>query len=294
MTAAFRFDPRFLKRLERLALVSRRLGGSLHKGLRQSRSHGSSVEFADFREYLPGDDTRFVDWNAFARLERLFIKLFHEESSLCLHLLLDNSASMGFGAPAKLDAAKRYAAALAYVALARLDSVTVTALAGGADASLAPRRGRQQIHSILEFLTRVGPAGALDLNRSLRRYGSHPARNALAIVISDFLDPDGGAEGLAFLRHRKYEAVMLHLVTPEELDPRFRGDRLLVDAETGAEVDITASARLFRRYLDRLGEHCAGLEGFARRHGLTYARVTTTDPFETVVLDHLRRRRIVK
>ncbi|HNW93818.1 MAG TPA: DUF58 domain-containing protein [bacterium] len=286
-------EPNFFRRLERLTLLSRRLGAAPQKGIRQSRSHGASVEFADFRDYLPGDDTRFLDWNAYARLEKLFIKLFHEEASLNLHLLIDTSASMGFGEPGKLTAAARMAAALAYIALARLDAVTVAALPGAGAPPLSPRRGRRQIHAVLRFLRDLEAHGTLNLTPALRRYGSHPAQNALAVVISDFLDPDGCSEGLAYLRHRKFDVVMLHLLTPEELNPRFGGDRLLADVETGTELDVTASPRLFRRYQAALREHGDGLEEFARRHGMAYARVVTTTPLEEVVLTCLRQRRVL-
>lgn len=286
-------DPAFFRRLEQLALVARRLGSANVPGQRESRGHGTSVEFADFRDYMPGDDLRFVDWNAYARLDRLFIKLFHAETPLALHLLIDTSPSMAFGTPDKFIYARKLAASLAYMALAGLDQVTVAALTDGELRSLPLTRGKRQIFSILDFLRAMTTSPLPDLNRALTRYAARQSRHALAVVISDFLDPASAAAGLAFLRYRGYQVALLHVLSPEEWDPAFAGDFLLTDSESGAELDVTASAQLFARYRATRDAWLADLELTARRAGCNYARVLTTAPLDEVVLRYLRQRHLV-
>lgn len=287
------FDPAFFRRLEKLRLLARRVTRSERQGERRSRAHGTSLEFADFREYLPGDDFRFVDWNAFARLERLFIKLFHEEASLRLTILVDNSPSMDYGSSSKFDAARRLCAAFAYLTLARLDQVEVRVLGGDPAPRLTPRRGRGQIFSIIDFLTAAKPAKMENFSRALRRAAPNPARNAFALVLSDFLDPAGYEDGVRWLRFQRYQVGLVQMLAPEEIRPDFAGDRLLEDPETGAVVDVTASPRLFRKYQDVLAAHSRGIEDLARRTGSAYAAVDSSAAIEEIFHGSLRRGRFV-
>ncbi len=287
-------DPAFFRRLEQLALVARRLGSSSQPGKRLSRGHGSSVEFADFRDYLPGDDPRFIDWNAFARLDRLFLKLFHEEAPLALHLLVDCSPSMDYGTPGKFTYARQLAAALAYVALAQLDQAAVCALRTGEPQATPLTRGKRSIFGVLDFLRGLRPEHPVALNAALRRYAARPARNALAVIISDCLDPAGLADGLKFLRYRGYQAALLQVLSPDEWEPSFTGDFLLRDCETGHTVEVTASGELFARYRSARDAWTEELAALARDTGCAYARLLTTDPLDTVVLRYLRQRHLLR
>ncbi|MEK8022679.1 MAG: DUF58 domain-containing protein [Candidatus Hydrogenedentota bacterium] len=291
--ASLNIDPAFFRRLERLALVSGRLGLADRKGERRAATRGTSIEFADFREYHFGDDLRFVDWNACARLDKLFIKLFHEETSLRVHLLIDNSASMDFGSPNKLDLARRLAAALSYIALSRLDEVTVSWL-GSRRGGLEPCRGQGGIHGVIRFLNERPAATSFHLSEELEMYSRRSARNALAVVVSDFLDADGIERGVRALLHRKYQVSLVQILSPEELNPHFGGDLLLEDSETGATIDVTASPRLFERYRQALLEHNQSIEKVAREHGLSHALVSTATPDDEIFLRILRARGVVR
>src|SRR5690242_10417397 len=163
-------DPQFLARLERLELVSRKIFLGLMKGERRSKRKGQSVEFADYRNYVKGDDLRFLDWNLYARLDRLFIRLFMEEEDLHFYVLIDNSLSMDFGKPSKLHFAKQVAAALAFVGLVNLDRVVIEAFNDRLTQSLPAVRGRRSLWRVLSFLNKVEPAGPSNLRESLRTF----------------------------------------------------------------------------------------------------------------------------
>ena len=211
------FDPSFLKKLEMLTLVARQLFRGDTRGERRSSVHGASVEFADFRPYVQGDDFRRIDWNAFAKFESLMLRLFVEEQELSVHILLDCSASMNYGTPQaanKFDYARRLTAALAYMALANTDKVTFTTLAVDAEndtylgAPSGTLRGKPGILRLMERLQALKPAGNTDLNASLSRFGLRTTRAGLVIIISDLLSESGVEEGVKRLRYGKHDVVL--------------------------------------------------------------------------------------
>ena len=285
--------PEFLRRLERLSLaVSRAFPGRLH-GERRSTRRGASVEFADFRNYAHGDDLRAVDWNIYARLEKLFLKLFVAEEDLAVHLLLDTSRSMGFGTPGKLLAAQRLAAALGYLALNDLDRLSVAAITDHVGARLAGVRGAGSAATLFSWLRGLRADGATDFTRALREYHTLARQPGLLVLISDFLAP-GIEDGLRALVGRRFSLVLVRVVAPEERDPPFAGDLRLVDAETGAVREITVTAGVLSRYKQRLREHRQRLEGFCMRYGVNYVEMATDEPFDQLVLRYLRARRVVE
>ena len=285
------FDESFLRKLDRLAILSRRaLAGQL-QGERRSPKRGQSVEFADFRPYAPGDDFRRIDWNAYARLERFFIKLFVEEEDLTVHLLLDASRSMDWGEPNKLQYAVRVAGALGYIALAGLDRVTVTAL-GTTDAQLSPRRGKQQAWTLFNFLQRVNAVGAVDLAAALRTYAASARRPGPLLLLSDLMD-DGWAAGLNALAAQGFEVTVLHLLAPQEVNPPLAGDLKLLDAETAATVEITADFDLLERYRQNLHDWQAEVARFCSARAMHYIPVETSIPFEQLLFAILRRRGVL-
>ncbi|MCC6728739.1 MAG: DUF58 domain-containing protein [Chthonomonadales bacterium] len=280
--------PSFLRKLERLALASRRAFAGQMKGENRAPRRGASVEFADYREYQPGDDLRYVDWNTAARLDRLFVKLFVEEEDVLLALLLDTSASMGFGEPAKLEVAIRVAAALGYVGLIQHDRVRVAAFPGAPGTAPAPRRGRAAVPPFFAHLAALRAEGGAPLGPALRDWAAASRGRGIAVVISDFMDTSW-REGVGALVARDFQATLLHLLSPEELVPTVRGDVALIDSETRATLPLSVGPALLARYQAALAAHCDGIRAFARARGAGYLRVSTGATLEDIVLKQLRR-----
>ena len=315
-----------------MAILSRRAMAGQLQGERRSPKRGQSVEFADFRPYAPGDDFRRIDWNAYARLERFFIKLFVEEEDLTVHLLVDTSRSMDWGEPNKLWYAVRAAGALGYVALAGLDRVTVTAIGGesqanGSPAYFPPRRGKGQAMALFGFLqslttpARAAASRGLAQSRGLDGEGAQPGRasgrSSLAphlrtysaaaqqpgplLLFSDLLD-ESWADGLRALAARNFDVIVLHILSPDEANPAGApwlaegptADYKLLDAETGAELEITADYELLARYRQGLADWRDELRRFCGARGMAYAPVETSLPLEELLFAWLRQRGVVK
>jgi len=285
--------PDFLRKIERLSLVAKRVFPGRLKGERRSTKRGSSVEFADYRNYTVGDDFRRVDWNVYARLEKLFIKLFVEEEDLYVYLIVDASRSMDFGHPGKLLYARRIAAALSYIALSNLDRVGLAVLSGLTAHTLSPKRGKQSAAAIFDWLGSVRAGGDTQLAASLRDFSLKTPQPGLAIVVSDFFDKDY-QKALSTLVSRKFEVTVFHLLDQDEVEPPAVGDLLLIDCETDERREITVTQTLLRKYQQRLAEFCGGLESCCLRYGCNYVRITNQSPFEDLILSYLRRRRMVK
>ncbi len=294
-TAPLLFDSAFLAKLEQLYLLSKKLFRGEHRAERKSRQTGSSLEFADYRNYSVGDDLRSIDWNIYGRLDRLFVKLYEQEQDLHIYLLLDASASMRWrpeGTPhfSKLDQARRIAASLAYIGLANLDRVNVLWFADLLLGDMGLTRGKSQFHKVLDFLQRApSPNGAsTGLLSSARAFAQRMKRRGLVFLISDLFDPAGYEEALALLRYHQFEVHVIQTLDPAELRPRESGDLRLVEAETGEVFEITANDALLRRYEREIDAFVAGAEAYCLRRGVGYAQVTTAVPFEELVLRVLR------
>lgn len=276
-------EPSFLRRLDALRLVSRRPVSSPASGSRRSARRGTSTEFADFREYVPGDDLRAVDWNAYGRLEKLFLKLFVDEEDLALHLLLDLSGSMAFGSPtAKALYAKQLAAALGYVALARADRVCASNLGGIMRGSPSFVRGMPGVGALFHTLQSMPVQGQPDTARALGRYAAQTKMPGTAVVFSDFYD-DGWAQGLQALHARRFSVVLVHILTPFEMRPQIAGNVRLTDAETGFAQDATLSPDALAQYEERLQAFLSSLETTARRYGMDYVRLETDTSLEQAI-----------
>jgi uncharacterized protein (DUF58 family) len=289
-TRASFFTPEFLAQLERLSLLSRRTFRGSIKGERRSPRRGHSVEFADYRAYGHGDDLRYVDWNIYGRLDRLHVKLFVDEEDLCLHLLVDASSSMGFGAPSKLDYAVRLAAALGFVGLVNHERVGVGILRERVAEGWPPTRGRAQILPMMHFLAEVQPDGGTRLDDGLGNYAKRARESGLVVVISDLLDPAGYERGVRALLERRFDVHLVHLLDPEELNPTLGGDLRLIDSETGELRDLTVDAEALRGYRERVRQFLERVETFCRAHELGYHRVITDTPVEAFVVAQLRGR----
>lgn len=294
------FDSAFLAKLEQLHLLARRLFRGEQRAERRSRQLGSSLEFADYREYSEGDELRAIDWPAYARLERLFVKLYEQEQDLAVCFLVDVSASMrwqpeGGAGFTKLDTARRITAALAYIALANLDRVSVHFFADGVVGELGVMRGKAQFHSVLDFL-RDPPAkaGPTNLLASTRVFSQRQKRGGIVFVLSDFFDPAGYEEPLAMLQHGQFEVHTIQILDPAELSPAATGDLRLLESETGESLEVTANEAVLARYREEITAYNAALEAFCGKRAIGHATVTCDLPFEDVVLKTLRDGAILK
>lgn len=284
MADAELFDEAFLKKLEYLHIVSRKVFAGRLRAERRSKRTGSGVEFADHREYTHGDDLRYLDWNLYGRLERLLVRLFEEEEDLHVYLLVDVSTSMSLGDPPKVDYARRVAAALAYIALANLDRASIVAFSDGLKGRLPPARGKGHIHKVFRFLTSLQPGGVTDLRAAARAFVHQSRRRGVAVVISDLYDPEGAQEGLNYLRYHRFEPFVIHLYDEAELTPSIRGDLRLVDCETGAVREVTVTDRLLRRYRAAHEEFCKEIEEFCLHRQIPCFRAGLSVPFDDLVL----------
>jgi uncharacterized protein (DUF58 family) len=287
-------DPAFLHKLEQLELVSRKIFVGRMKGERKSKRRGSSVEFAEHRNYTFGDDLRHIDWNVYGRLDKLFLKLFHEEEDLHVYTLLDTSQSMDFGAPTKLRYGKQVAAALAFIGLVNHDRVLMDTFSGQLDKGLHGIRGRSQMWRIVQYLEQLQPEGSSDLTAAAREFAIRHAGKGVVVVISDFLDKKGYQEALRYLLARNMDIYVVHVLSQEEVNPELVGDLRLVDAEDGEAAEITISAPLLKRYKDTLNAFVGGLKEWCTNRGITYIFTTNQNPFDKLILNYLRERGLVK
>lgn len=285
-------DADLLKKLERVSVTAKRPFPGRMKGEKRSTKRGSSIEFADYREYASGDDLRYVDWKAYARLERLFLKLFVEEEDLSIHLLLDASQSMAYsGAPGhvtKFDYARKVAAALGYVGLVRYDRVGISAFGQALGRRVPMLRSRNSVPQLFSYLEQTVPGGGTDFTHALQNYAQRTSSApGVCVVLSDFLDPNW-EKGIRALLARRFQVVLLQILDPEEVAPTFLGDLRLVDAETGESREVSITPQVQNRYRAALNSFCTQLSDTANRHGMDYLRTTTDAPFEDLLLKTLR------
>jgi len=292
------FDEATLRKLEQLSLVASHVRVGLMKGERRSRKKGSSIEFADYRDYSPGDDLRRLDWNVFARLERPFIKLLEEEEDLAVHILVDASASMNWpdsgGEVNKFQYALRLAGALGYIALVTGDRVAITWLTNQGNRSWGPYRGRQNALPMFQYLEAGEAIGITNLDAANRDYALRATRPGLLVLISDLFSPSGFTNGLNALLGRGYEVVIVQLLSPDESHPPFGGDVKLVDVETGAGAELTLDVSTISLYKQRLREWQSEIAKYAANHGINFVPVTTDLPWDKLVQQSLRARDIVR
>lgn len=287
-------DPEFMARLERLDIVSRKIFAGKTKGERRSRRKGQSVEFADYRNYVVGDDLRFLDWNIYGRLERLFIKLFFEEEDLYVNILIDASKSMDFGDPAKALYAKRVAAALAYIGLCNYNRVSVCAFSDRYGPEMSGIRGRRLIHQVLGFLSDVAPDGIGNMTEACKHFAIRYPQKGVVILLSDFMDKGGYEAGLRYLIGRRYDLYAIQMLSPEEIDPPMTGDLRLLDIEDADTADVTISRALLNRYKQNLRIYCEQLREFCTQRGVSYLFTSTAVPFDQMVMNYLRRRGLLR
>lgn len=287
-------DPEFLAKLEQLELVSKKIFAGKMKGERRSKRRGSSVEFADHRNYSVGDDLRHIDWNVYGRLDKLFLKLFLEEEDLHFYTLLDTSLSMDFGDPTKLRYGKQVAAALSFVGLVNHDRIVLDSFTSKLEPGLSRVRGRGQMWRVVQYLDGLKASGSSDLTAAVRSFAvKHPGKG-IVVVISDFMDKRGYEDALRYLMARNMDIYVVHVLSREEVEPEIVGDLRLIDCEDDDVAEITVSAPLLRRYKQNLDAYVGGFKEWCTRRGISYIFTTNQAPFDRLILNYLRERGLVK
>ncbi|HYE98192.1 MAG TPA: DUF58 domain-containing protein [Planctomycetota bacterium] len=277
-------DPGLARQLEQLELVVRRLNSSRTQGEKRSKRRGAGTDFADYRDYVQGDDPRFIDWNVYGRLDRLFLKLFHEEEDLRVTIYLDTSRSMGFGDPEKLLYAKRAAVCVAYVALCAMDRVVIE----GGPSPMRPARGKRQLRTVIDYLEPLEAKGGTDLAEGLRGMMMRSRAAGLKVVVSDFLDKRGYEGALKWLLRPEDRAVVVQVLSPQEIHPDIVGDLALQDSEDGELTEVSITAGLLKQYRQALGTLVGGLRAWCRTRGVAYVFADTSVPVEQAVVSALR------
>ncbi len=288
-------DPKLIARLDQLEVLTHRVFRGRQKGERRSRKKGVSVEFADYRDYTRGDDTRFIDWNIFARLERLFIKLFLEEEDLAFYIIVDTSKSMDYGTPlTKFRYAQKLAAALGYVALRNQDKIGVTAFGDRAKEVFRPAFGKGQLPKLLTFINNLEVSEKTSLYNGVRDFVLRHTQPGIVVLISDFLDENGYEDALKHFFLRNYEVYMIHLLSPEERDPSLVGHLELIDSESGERQELTVNDALLKQYTQTLETYCSGIRDWGVSRGMSYLAATTDQPVDVMLLNYLRNKGLLK
>jgi uncharacterized protein (DUF58 family) len=288
------FDADFLKKLERLHLIAKRLDWAGAKGEHATARRGYSLEFSDYRRYQAGDDLRYVDWNIYRRLDRLLLKVFTAEEEMNIYLLLDTSRSMAFSTPkgngsaAKLNYAKKVAAALGYIGLKNLDRVGGAAFSSTLHAPLKLGRGRAQILRLFGFLNRLSCAGTTDLRTVIHKFTTLFPQQGLVVLVSDLFDPAGWRAAAEELARKKYQVLIIHILEDEEIRPGILGDVALADVEGNRERRLFVDVELARRFEAELTSYFRDIESTCASFGIDYLRTTTAVPFDEFVLKSLR------
>lgn len=287
------------KRLDALQLVARKIRSGAMKGDRRSVNRGTSIEFADYRNYAPGDDLRRLDWNVYARLERPYIKLLEDEEDLAISIFLDASGSMDWpteGAPGvhKFRKAQQLTAALGYLALGMGDRLRATAVSESGLHFHGPARGRIQALAWLRYIDAIKPEGRVDLNTALRDFALREKRPGICFIISDLLAPSGFDEGLKALLAKGHEVAVLQVLASDEISPPLAGDLRLIDVETGQAQEVSIDAGLRARYVANLTAWLDDIRDNCARRGIHYVMLPSDTPSEQVLLYDLRRLGLIK
>ncbi len=303
-------DPTFLRKLELLRIQARRAFPGSMRGERRSTRRGASVEFADFRKYEAGDDFRHVDWNIYARLERLMLRQFVEEEDVRIDILIDQSRSMHYGERVtKFDFARRAAAALTFLGISSLDQVGVATFDSAIRLQKRASRGRGHLMSVLAFLESLSKAAPeessptsnedkeqaatspaneqTNLSAVLRAYQKNTVRPGILFIISDFFDEGDFRQAMRLLAQRKFDVNLIQVLADEEVTPETAGDWLMVDAESGEEREITLNDRTVAAYKKTLAQFTDSLDTFCRANGIGYTFMQASAKFEELVLKNL-------
>ncbi len=285
--------PELLAKLERMELVSRKIFRGRMKGERRSKRKGQSVEFADFRTYVAGDDLRFIDWNLYARLDRLYLKLFLEEEDLHFFALIDDSLSMDFGNPTKLWVAKQIAASLAYIGLCRGDRIKVASFSG-LDAGSPALRGRSSLPRLVSALQSIEARPTPPMSDGIKRFCLSNSGKGIIVLITDLMDKSGYESALRLLVAREMDIYLVHLLSPEELQPEIQGDLKLLDCEDGDTREVSVSQQLLKRYHSTLNAFVEQAKSYCNKRSIAYIPARSDQAVDVLVNQYLRQRGLVR
>lgn len=286
--------PELLTQLERMELVSRKIFRGRMKGEKRSKRKGQSVEFADYRNYVAGDDLRFIDWNLYARLDKLFLKLFLEEEDLHFYSLIDVSQSMMFGDPTKLFYAKQLAAALGYIGLCRSDRVKIEPIGSKQTISAPTLRGRTSLHRMLDYLDSVEADATASLEQGIKSFALRNKGKGILVLITDLMEKSGYETALKYLISQNMDVYVIHVLSQAEIDPDITGDLKLVDSEDGDVAEVSMSQRLIDRYKSTLAQFIGGAQNFCSQRNIMYMMTSTDRPVDRLVSRYLRQRGLVR
>ncbi|MCL2723365.1 MAG: DUF58 domain-containing protein [Polyangiaceae bacterium] len=283
------FDDDFQRKLETLALLSKRVFAGRMRAERRTKKSGSGIEFADHRDYQAGDDFRYLDWNVYQRFDRLLVRLYEEEEDLAIYFIVDASRSMGFGNGKKLKYAKRVCAALSYVGLANLDRVSITSTADKITDRMPATRGKARIFKVLRFLRELEAAGQTNLEDAMKAFVAQNKRRGLVVLVSDLYDPHGFERGINVLRYNKFDPFVVHVTDEGDAKPKLAGDVLLYDCETGDEREVTVTAKVLDRFAHAYRDYLAEIERFCASKQVPCIRADVSVPFDELILRLFRR-----
>ncbi len=301
-------DSELIARVGQLDYTSRKIFAGKLKGERRSKKRGESVEFADHRPYVEGDDLRHIDWNIYGRLDRLFMKLFMEEEDLSLHLVIDASASSDCGEPNKFLFMQQLTMALGYIGLINHNRIAVTTIGGRrieSDEDAVPAlvssvrdlRGRRRTQDIARFLCSMEPAGGSDdvpFDEACKRIAMQRRGKGIMVLLSDFLIKEGYETGLRLLVGRGYDLMAIQVLSPQEVEPVITGDLRLRDVEDADLAEVTISAPLLKKYKATLGAYCDRWQTFCARREIGNLTVQSDTKIDTLILEYLRRKGLLR
>ena len=287
------FDPLVLAKIANMSLRARHVVEGLLSGLHDSPYRGYSVEFAEHREYTPGDEIRHIDWKAYGKFDRYFIKEYEEETNLRAYLLVDASASMDYGSEglSKFDYGCYLAASLAYLMLRQGDNVGLVTFGAQVQRYIPPRNGVQHMHALASHLEATRPQGETHLDQVLRELAGKLTRRGMIIVISDlFDDPEVIMRALRYFRHRHNEVMVFHILDKNELEFPFQRLTVFEDIEDTA-VRVLSDPRAIRAaYLQQMAAFLAEYQRACRRETIDYSLFPTTTPLDVALTRYLARR----
>lgn len=286
------FDTEFLKKLDNIAINVRMLMSEGGSGNRKSRSKGSSVEFSDFREYVIGDDFRRIDWNAYGRFDKLFVKLFMEEQEALINIFVDSSKSMSYGTPKKSELSLRLAGIISFLALNNLDRVCINSINSEAVLQSTAVTGRSMFDRCVSFLENIKFSGATDLNSCIKKKDLRS--RGMSVIISDFFTSGGIEAAIKYLLYKKQDVFLIHVLSPEELKPELEGQVRLLDSETGKTMDVAVTPMLLRQYQAKLSEFTNQIKEYCSRLGASYIQVSSADSVEKIVFEQFTEAGVIR
>ncbi len=290
-------DSRLMSKLDQLDVISRKIFAGKIQGERRSKRRGISVEFADYRHYVHGDDLRFVDWNIYARMDKLFLKIFLEEEDLSLILVIDGSSSMDWGTPNKFIFCQRMVMALGYIGLVNHNRVTICSFSDGQLNRLPGLRGRRRVQEMGAWILNQQSGGTSRFDDSMRTLALSRQGKGVIIILSDFMFKEGYEKGLRYLSGGGFDTFLMQVLSPEEIDPAkhgMAGDLRLTDIEDEDVAEVTVSAPLLKRYKENLDAYCGKLRDFAVRRSMMHLTIDSGMSIESLLMDYLRRRGLLK